>query len=113
MKKIFLIVMATTALFSCEEEGKKPKKEPRKEIALTYTDTKKVDTVDTYFGTEVKDPYRWLEDDRSEETMDWVKRENGTTQDYLKNIPFREELKERLSTLWNYEGKILLRQRCF
>ncbi len=98
MKKLLLLAMATTALFSCEEE-----KNSRKDIAVTYTDTKKVDTVDTYFGTEVKDPYRWLEDDRSEETMDWVNRQNVTTQEYLNNIPFREELKDRLSKLWNYE----------
>ncbi|TVZ52793.1 prolyl oligopeptidase family serine peptidase [Dokdonia sp. Hel_I_53] len=99
MKKLLLLAMATTALISCENE----EKNSRKDIAVTYTETKKVDTVDTYFGTEVKDPYRWLEDDRSEETMDWVKRQNVTTQDYLKNIPFREELKDRLSKLWNYE----------
>jgi len=100
MKKIFLLALGSIALFSCEE---KETKSSKKEIAVTYTNTKKVDTVDTYFGTEVKDPYRWLEDDRSEETIDWVKRENVTTQDYLKNIPFRAALKDRLSTLWNYE----------
>ena len=100
MKKIFLLALGSIALFSCEE---KETKSSKKEIAVTYTNTKKVDTVDTYFGIDVKDPYRWLEDDRSEETMDWVKRENVTTQDYLKNIPFRATLKDRLSTLWNYE----------
>ena len=99
MKKLILLALATTAIISCDDTPATPKNT----IAVNYTETKKVDTVDTYFGTEVQDPYRWLEDDRSEETMDWVVRENNTTQDYLKNIPFREELKERLSTLWNYE----------
>ncbi|MGK0251822.1 MAG: prolyl oligopeptidase, partial [Gammaproteobacteria bacterium] len=70
---------------------------------MNYTDTKKADTVDTYFGVDVADPYRWLEDDRSDETESWVKRQNAVTYDYLNNIPFRDALKERLSTLWNYE----------
>ncbi len=80
------------------------KEEPKKEvISVTYPQTKQVDTVDTYFDAEVKDPYRWLEDDRSEETAEWVKAENEVTFDYLKKIPFREALKNRLSDLWNYE----------
>ena len=70
---------------------------------MNYIETKKVDTVDTYFGTEVQDPYRWLEDDRSPETEAWVKNVNEVTFDYLDKIPFREELKERLTKLWNYE----------
>lgn len=70
---------------------------------MNYPITKKVDTVDTYFGTEVKDPYRWLEDDRSEETEAWVKNQNKTTFGYLDSIPFRNDLKNRLEKLWNYE----------
>ncbi len=75
----------------------------KKDIVLNYPKTKTVDTVNTYFGTEVKDPYRWLEDDRSEDTEAWVKSQNKVTFDYLKSIPFRDELKDRLSKLWNYE----------
>ena len=70
---------------------------------LNYPTTKEVDTVDTYFGTEVKDPYRWLEDDLSEETAQWVTSQNQVTFGYLDNIPYRDQLKERLETLWNYE----------
>ncbi|WP_299152762.1 prolyl oligopeptidase family serine peptidase [uncultured Christiangramia sp.] len=70
---------------------------------LNYPETKKVDTVTDYFGTEVKDLYRWLEDDRSEETENWVKRQNEVTFDYLENIPYRNKLKERLTKLWDYE----------
>ena len=70
---------------------------------MNYPKTKTVDTVDTYFDVEVKDPYRWLEDDRSEETEAWVKSQNKSAYGYLDNIPFRKELKERLSDLWNYE----------
>ncbi|MDX5586329.1 MAG: prolyl oligopeptidase family serine peptidase, partial [Aureibaculum sp.] len=72
-------------------------------MELTYPETKKVDTVDTYFGTEVKDPYRWLEDDMSEETGDWVEAQNKVTFGYLDKIPYRSELKNRLEKLWNYE----------
>ena len=70
---------------------------------VNYTNTPKGDTVDNYFGTEIKDPYRWLEDDRSTETEAWVKIQNETTFKYLENIPFRKELKARLEKLWNYE----------
>ncbi|MFI8377756.1 prolyl oligopeptidase family protein [Leeuwenhoekiella sp. NPDC079379] len=70
---------------------------------MTYPETKKVDTVDTYFGTEVPDPYRWLEDDRSAETEAWVKAENKTTFGYLDKIPFKEEIKKKLEKIWNYE----------
>ena len=70
---------------------------------LKYPETKKVDTVTDYFGTEVKDPYRWLEDDRSEETENWVKAQNKVTFDYLEQIPYRDQLKNRLTQLWNYE----------
>lgn len=75
----------------------------KNEKMLTYPKTKTVDTVDTYFGVEVKDPYRWLEDDRSEATKNWVNAQNKTTLRYLEKIPFRQNFKERLSNLWNYE----------
>lgn len=70
---------------------------------VVYPETRKGDVVDTYFDTEVADPYRWLEDDRSEETGAWVKAQNVVTFDYLESIPYRDELKKRLETLWNYE----------
>ncbi|MEJ2595768.1 MAG: prolyl oligopeptidase family serine peptidase [bacterium] len=68
----------------------------------TYPETRKVDTVDVYFGQEVTDPYRWLEDDNSKETAEWVKMENEITDNYLEKIPFRQALKERLTEVWNY-----------
>ncbi|WP_295718301.1 prolyl oligopeptidase family serine peptidase [Mucilaginibacter sp.] len=71
--------------------------------ALQYPQTKKVDTVDTYFGTQVPDPYRWLENDQATDTKAWVKEENKVTQSYLKQIPYREEMRKRLELLWNYE----------
>ncbi|WP_338356003.1 prolyl oligopeptidase family serine peptidase [Yeosuana marina] len=70
---------------------------------IKYPKTKTVNVVDTYFGVDVKDNFRWLEDDRSSETRAWIKAQNKTTFDYLNTIPFRNELKERLSRLWDYE----------
>ncbi|HEY1010360.1 MAG TPA: prolyl oligopeptidase family serine peptidase [Daejeonella sp.] len=70
---------------------------------MNYPKTKKVEVTDTYFGTPVKDPYRWLEDDRAADTKAWVEAENRVTQNYLSKIPFRSDIKKRLETLWNYE----------
>ncbi len=70
---------------------------------LPYPNTKKVDTVNTYFDTQVPDPYRWLEDDRAADTKQWVKDENKVTHDYLGQIPYRDSIKKRLEKLWNYE----------
>ena len=70
---------------------------------INYPATKKVDTVNTYFGTTVPDPYRWLEDDRAADTKAWVKAENKVTQDYLSQIPYRDAIHKRLQQLWNYE----------
>lgn len=70
---------------------------------IQYPETKKVDVKDTYFGSEVNDPYRWLEDDRSKETEDWVKTQNEVTFKFLNTIPYRNQIKERLAKLWNYE----------
>ncbi|SKB50749.1 prolyl oligopeptidase [Salegentibacter holothuriorum] len=97
MKKTFSGIFALAVLASCNDS------KSEKEISLNYPETKKVDTVTDYFGTEVKDPYRWLEDDRSEETGEWVKAQNEVTFDYLNSIPYKKELEERLSEIWNYE----------
>ncbi len=69
---------------------------------IKYPDTKKTDQQDDYFGTIVKDPYRWLEDDNSSETKEWVVKENAVTQNYLSKIPYREQVKKRLEDMWNY-----------
>jgi len=70
---------------------------------IKYPQTKKIDKVDSYFETKISDPYRWLEDDRSTETADWVKAQNQVTFGYLSAIPFRNAIKERMEKLWNYE----------
>ncbi len=70
---------------------------------LVYPATKKVDQTDSYFGTVVADPYRWLEDANSGETKQWVDAQNQVTQSYLGQIPARAAIKQRLTKLWNYE----------
>ncbi|MEM0577502.1 prolyl oligopeptidase family serine peptidase [Flavobacterium sp. N6] len=71
--------------------------------AIKYPFTKKIDKVDVYFGNSIPDPFRWLEDDRSAETAEWVKEQNKVTFDYLAAIPFRNTIKARMEKLWNYE----------
>ena len=70
---------------------------------VDYQKTKKIPVVDTYYGNEIIDNYRWLEDDLSKETGEWVDNQNQTTFNYLEKIPYREELKNRLKNLWDYE----------
>jgi prolyl oligopeptidase len=91
MKKTILIMAITTTGISFGQNN------------IKYPETKKGETIDTYFETKVSDPYRWLEDDKSAETGAWVKAQNEVTYAYLDKIPFREELKKRMEKLWNYE----------
>ena len=95
MKNLVILLVVGILLTACKKE------EPL--MTVTYPETKKVDTVDVYFGTAIKDPYRWLEDDRSEETGAWVKAQNEVTFGYLNAIPFKNELKNRLEQIWNFE----------
>ncbi|HEX2921395.1 MAG TPA: prolyl oligopeptidase family serine peptidase [Bacteroidales bacterium] len=95
MKNTFLMASAMTMITACNGPEQK---------AVEYPDTKKVEVIDNYFGTEVIDNYRWLEDDRSEETASWVQEQNKVTFGYLENIPYRDELRERLEKIWNFEA---------
>lgn len=85
--------MSGIMVMSCAPQQKK----------LVYPETAKVDTVDVYFGTQVPDPYRWLENDTSAATTAWVEAQNKVTNEYLSQIPFRENLLKRLTTLADYE----------
>ncbi len=95
MKYVNYGIAALVALSACQE---KPKEE-----ALVYPQTKKVEQIDEYFGTLVEDPYRWLENDTSTETAEWVAAQNKLTFGYLEKIPFRNKIRDRLEQLWNYE----------
>ena len=72
---------------------------------LKYPTTEKRVVIDSYFGTDIQDPYRWLEDDLSEETMNWVSNQNKTTFNYLNSIPYKRNIKKRLEQIWNYEKR--------
>jgi prolyl oligopeptidase len=65
--------------------------------------TRRLDVVDTYFGVQIPDPYRWLEDDQSLDTKAWVEAQNRVTFAYLEAIPERKRIQDRLRKLWNYE----------
>ena len=94
MKNILILFAIMVIISSCNGPGK---------VKIEYPDTKKVDVEDEYFGTKVKDPYRWLEDDNSEETAAWVEAQNKVTFEYLDRIPLREKIREKLTQMWNYE----------
>ena len=70
---------------------------------IQYPVAEKQDVTDNYFGTNVTDVYRWLEDDTTAAVADWVEKQNKVTQDYFSRIPFREKLKQRLTELTDYE----------
>lgn len=91
MKKVFITMLVSSTIVSVSQ------------AQINYPQTKKTDKVDSYFETKVPDPYRWLEDDRSLETADWVKAQNQVTFGYLATIPFRDAIKQRMEKLWNYE----------
>lgn len=98
MRKVILLFIAT--IMVCGFTNCKSKKTIK---TLPYPETRQdASVIDNYFGTEVADPYRWLEDDNSAETAQWVKAENEVTQDYLSQIPYRETMKTRLTELWNF-----------
>lgn len=91
--KFAYLISASFLLVSCQNPNPKN---------LEYPDTRMGAVIDTLFDTPVPDPYRWLEDDRAPETEAWVERQNQTTFGHLDQIPFRSELKDRLTQLWNY-----------
>ncbi|MEO6733098.1 MAG: prolyl oligopeptidase family serine peptidase [Ferruginibacter sp.] len=102
MKNLIVLIISTTMIAGCNNNIESTITN-FKSIEVKYPVTKK-DTVNTtYFGTEVADPYRWLEDDTSSETGAWVKAQNEVTQQYLSQIPFREAIGKRYKGLFDYE----------
>jgi prolyl oligopeptidase len=95
MTKIPLFVAIISLAFACSK--------PETKTVSKYPITNKGEVVDTLFGTAVADPYRWLENDTTKETADWVKAQNDVTFGYLKNISFRDAIRKRLDEVQNYE----------
>src|SRR5690606_12673705 len=96
--QLLAIAMASTCLLACAN-----KEQQFEQITLEYPDTKKIDHIDEYWGEQVADPYRWLEDDHAEDTKAWVSAQNEVTYAYLEKIPFRQKIRDRLEEVWNYE----------
>ncbi|MFT7332725.1 MAG: prolyl oligopeptidase [Sphingobacteriales bacterium] len=96
MKLNWLTIPLATLLVACGAEEKK-------QMTITYPETKKVDHVDDYFGTKIADPYRWLEIDTAADVKDWVTRQNEVTNNYLAQIPYRQSIMDRFEKLYNYE----------
>ena len=95
MKFRLIWLLLTVLIFSCYQNHAN---------TILYPETRTDKSVsDNYFGTEVADPYRWLEDDNSDETSQWVEAQNKITFTYLENIPQRNAIKERLTEIWDYE----------
>src|SRR5882672_2269579 len=94
MKKLFYLTIAFTLSLPAFSQTGTSK--------LQYPQTKKGNVADNYFGTTVADPYRWLEDDNSDETKAWVQSENKVTFDYLSKISYRDAIKKRITDLYNY-----------
>ncbi len=91
MKKLLVYLFAAILFTTCTTQTK-----------MEYPESRKENVQDTYFETEVEDPYRWLEDDNSEETAEWVKAQNEVTFGYLNKLPNRDKINTRLTELWNY-----------
>ncbi|KIA92762.1 prolyl endopeptidase [Pedobacter kyungheensis] len=98
MKKQIVFSLFALSLFACKQE----KQAAEKITLMKYPETKKDSTTDNYFGTQIADPYRWLENDTSAETKTWVDAQNKVTQNYLAQIPYRADIKKRLTEIWNY-----------
>ncbi len=97
MKRNILIIITLSVIFMSNTLAQNLSNMP-----IRYPQTQKCDTVDHYFGTAVPDPYRWLEDDYSEQTANWVKAQNKLTQNYLAQIPYRQQMKKHLMEIMNY-----------
>ncbi|MFN8253768.1 MAG: prolyl oligopeptidase family serine peptidase [Ferruginibacter sp.] len=104
MQQKILAILCIIAVAGCNDNGNQSSLTSYKPIDVKYPVTKKDTTVkDDYFGTVVADPYRWLENDTSQATAAWVKAENEVTQNYLSQIPFRDAIKKRYESLFNFE----------
>ncbi|MBY5959687.1 prolyl oligopeptidase family serine peptidase [Membranicola marinus] len=106
---IIAILILTSCMIACTEE-KKDDRLSYPAYDFTYPPTTKGEVVDDYFGTEVADPYRWLEVDTAAEVEAWVDAQNEVTFDYLHHIPFRSEIRDRCEELYNYTKYSVPRQ---
>lgn len=101
MKNLLFLTFVLSLFFSCQQTETAKSDNPV--IPLTYPETRR-DTglAEDYHGTQIADPYRWLEIDTAADVEAWVGRQNKVTTDYLEQIPFREDIRKRYEELFNY-----------
>lgn len=95
MKRFYFLIISA-AMAACNTNKEKEM------TRISYPETRRDSVVDNYFGTSVSDPYRWLENDTSAETAEWVKAQNAVTSAFLDSIPYRDALAKRFEELYNY-----------
>ena len=101
MYKCYLFLLVVTfVVISCKEDSMKHENAQPLDYPEVFRDSV---VVDNYHGTQINDPYRWLEDDNSPETKEWVTAQNEVTQDFVSQIPFRSKVRDRLQELMDYE----------
>ena len=101
MKHLFVFIILSL-LISCSSDHDHLSTTSYEIMTVNYPDTKRVDQVDNYHGTDIADPYRWLEADTAQDVGEWVKAQNDVTFSYLEKIPFRKKIEDRLTDLLNY-----------
>lgn len=106
MKNLVILIAVTIIISGCDKSQSPIYSIPE----VTYPATVKTEVSDTYFGTLVNDPYRWLEDDTAANVAEWVKQQNEVTSKFLSGIPFRDKLKTRLTELYNFERMVNIYQ---
>jgi len=97
--RVFIILLSLVLFLTGASYGDKEKKN---QPTFVYPETEKIDQVDNYFGTKIKDPYRWLEKEGAENVKSWIKAQNQVTFDYLAKIPYREKIRSRIKEIFNY-----------
>ncbi len=98
MRKL-AIILISISLLSCEQLSMVD----NNNLKSIYPMTKKVNISDLYFSKEIRDPYRWLEDDLDKETKRWIEDQNLFTDKYFESLGFKEQIKDGLKKIWDYE----------
>ncbi len=104
MKKYLFLISVLIIFSSCENEKKSEKKS---EMKFNYPTVKTVDSADVFYGTEVKDPYRWMENEADPDLKNWIVAENKLTKDFISKVKYRQQIFDRLKEVYNYERRSL------
>lgn len=105
-RKVCLALLVGAACAACDRSSTEVT------AGLQYPETAEVEQIDDYHGTQVADPYRWLEDDvrESDAVEQWVEQQNDVTFAYLQTIEERAAIEQRMTELWDYERYFIPRK---